>query len=49
MLPKHGTGLRFYPVRIMSINLIRFIKNQRQRAKRVELDTLRYRGVTYTK
>ena len=33
----------------MSINLIRFIQLQRQRAQRLELDKLRYRGVEYKK
>jgi len=33
----------------MSINLIRFIDNQRRRAERYRVDTLRYRGVAYDK
>ena len=32
----------------MSINLIRFIQLQRQRAERRRVDELRYRGVAYT-
>ena len=47
MLPKHGTGLRFYLVRTMSINLIRFLQGQRQKADRYQRDALRYRGVVY--
>jgi hypothetical protein len=31
----------------MSINLIRFLDNQRRRAERYRVDTLRYRGVEY--
>jgi len=41
---ERGLGLF---VRTMSINLIRFLKNQRKRADRYRLDTLRYRGVEY--
>ena len=33
----------------MSINLIRFLDNQRRRAERYRVDTLRYRGVEYKK
>jgi len=33
----------------MSINLIRFIENQRKRAEHYRSDSLRYRGVAYTK
>ena len=46
-MPKHGTGLRFNLVRTMSINLIRFLANQKKRAQRYHTDALRYRGVTY--
>jgi len=47
MLPNHGTGVRFYPVRTMSINLIRFLASQKKRAQRYHTDKLRYRGVVY--
>ena len=47
MLPDHGTGVRFTSVRTMSINLIRFIKNNQRRAARYHVETLRYRGVEY--
>ena len=47
MLPKYGTGLRFYFVRIMSLNLIRFLQMQRKRAQRYHVDKLRYRGIVY--
>jgi len=47
MLPNHGTGVRFNSVRTMSINLIRFIKNNQRRAARYHVETLRYRGVEY--
>jgi hypothetical protein len=33
----------------MSINLIRFLENQRRRAERYNTDALRYRGVVYKK
>jgi hypothetical protein len=33
----------------MSINLIRFLENQRKRAERYRVDELRYRGVAYKK
>ena len=42
---ERGLGLTF--VRIMSINLIRFLKSQKEKAARYHTDKLRYRGVTY--
>ena len=47
MPANHGTGVSLYLVRTMSINLIRFIHNQKKRAQRYHTDTLRYRGVVY--
>ena len=47
MMPNHGTGVRFNLVRIMSINLIRFLQMQRKRAQRYHVDKLRYRGIVY--
>ena len=47
MTPIHGTGDRFYLVRTMSINLIRFLASQKKRAERYHTDALRYRGVVY--
>jgi hypothetical protein len=32
---------------IMSINLIRFLDNQKKKAQRYHTDKLRYRGVVY--
>ena len=32
---------------IMSINLIRFLDNQKKKAERYHTDKLRYRGVVY--
>ena len=47
MTPNYGTGVRFNLVRTMSINLIRFLANQKKKAQRYHTDELRYRGVTY--
>ena len=47
MLLDHGTGVRFTSVRTMSMNLIRFIKNNQRRALRSHVEVLRYRGVEY--
>ena len=43
----HGTGHGSTENFIMSINLIRFLANQKKRAERYHTDCLRYRGVTY--
>ena len=47
MSANYGTGVSLYLVRTMSINLIRFLANQKKRAQRYHTDALRYRGVTY--
>ena len=43
----HGTGTGSMENFIMSINLIRFLANQKKRAQRYHTDALRYRGVVY--
>ena len=40
-------GGQVYKVRTMSMNLIRFIKNNQRRALRSHVEVLRYRGVAY--
>ena len=41
-------GLSLYCTN-MSINLIRFLANQKKRAERYQADALRYRGIEYKK